>query len=195
MSEAVTVNEYVPGCDGAPDSTPAELRARPGGSEPAETVKWYGPVPPDAESWDEYGTPTAPVASADGAIAIKAKLVRVKSTGPASPDTVAATMYGPPAVALAVKAKAVATPFAPVVAVLLVLPLAKVPDAPEVGAVKVTLAPGTGLPNASATITASCVPKAAPTGADCGVPEATTIVAAAPKLLTCSAREVAVLEA
>jgi hypothetical protein len=49
-------------------------------------------------------------------------------------------------VALAVNVLAVASPFAAVVAVVVIVPFAKVPEAPVGGAVNVTVAPSTALP-------------------------------------------------
>ena len=71
---------------------------------------------------------------------------------------------------MAVNAEAVATPSAPVTAVVdaaLVLP--NLPEAPDGGAVNVTVTPETGLPFASTTVTPSAVPNAVPTVVDCGV--------------------------
>ena len=59
---------------------------------------------------------------------------------------------------------------------------AKVPDAPEVGAVNVTDAPDTGLPLESVTLATSGAPKAPCTVADWGEPEDTAMAAALPVL-------------
>ena len=72
------------------------------------------------------------------------------------------------------------SPFDPVVAVMVVEPLEKVPDAPEVGALKVTLAPGTGSPCESVTLATSGDPKALCTVADCGEPDTSVTEAGAP---------------
>src|SRR5215472_6887326 len=82
---------------------------------------------------------------------------------------------------LALKAT-LATPEALVVTVMVVLPLLKVPLAPLVGAVKVTLIPTTGLPFASVTFAWRGVVKATPTVADCGVP-AVELMAAGTRVL------------
>lgn len=59
--------------------------------------------------------------------------------------------------------------------------LLNVPDAPEAGAVKVTLAPDTGLLPKSFTVTAGALAKAVPTAADCGVvPESAAMDEGAP---------------
>ncbi len=67
-------------------------------------------------------------------------LVRLKLTGADAPVTVAVTVYAPD-VELAVKVDDLATPKLLVASVSVVVPLAKVPLGPEVGAVKVTLSP------------------------------------------------------
>jgi len=66
-------------------------------------------------------------------------------------------------VTLAVKVVAVAFPLALVETVVVTVEFAKVPEAPEAGAVKVTEAFGTGLPYWSATRTSKVVEKAVPT--------------------------------
>lgn len=78
----------------------------------------------------------------------------------------------------ATKVGAVATPVAFVVAV--VTPPAKLPDGPLVGAVKVTTAPGYGLPVASVTFTANGTAKLAPTGVNCGDAPVTATMAVGP---------------
>ncbi len=82
---------------------------------------------------------------------------------------------------LAVKAAAVATPSALVVAVF--TPPAKVPLAPLAGALKVTVTPDTGLPKASFTVAARFVANAVLTVAVCGVPAVAVIAAGAPARL------------
>src|SRR6476620_6801860 len=52
---------------------------------------------------------------------------------------------------------------------MVALPLLKAPDAPDPGAVNVTLTPDTGLLPASLTVTARALAKAVLTFADCGV--------------------------
>ena len=80
--------------------------------------------------------------------------------------------------ALAVKTGAVATPCALVMAVF--TPAAKAPLAPLAGAANVTVAPLTGLLEASFTVTCSCVPNAVLTVALCGVPAVAVMLAGAP---------------
>src|SRR5258706_194849 len=75
-------------------------------------------------------------------------LVSEKFAGVATPLVDAVTVYEPDVV-LAVNAGAVATPLALVITVGLAV---NVPEAPEPGATNVTLAPGTGLENASRTV-------------------------------------------
>lgn len=77
-------------------------------------------------------------------------------------------------------ADAVATPPVLVVAVVVAEPLAKVPLAPLDGAVKVTVALGTTLPEASLTVACSAVAKAVDTVADCPPPAVTVIDAGGP---------------
>ncbi len=62
-----------------------------------------------------------------------------------------------------------AIPEALVGSVMVAVPLLNVPEVPAEGAVKTTLAPATGLPEASFTVTASAVAKAVLTVVDCGV--------------------------
>ncbi len=64
---------------------------------------------------------------------------------------------------------AAAMPEAFVGTVMVAVPLLNVPDAPVAGAVKTTFVPDNGLPDPSVTVTASALPKAVITGADCGV--------------------------
>jgi hypothetical protein len=61
--------------------------------------------------------------------------------------------------------------------------VANEPDAPDVGAVKVTLAPETGLPYVSVTFATSGDPKAVWTVADWGEPEDSAIAAGGPEPL------------
>ena len=83
----------------------------------------------------------------------------------------------------AVKA-ADATPEALVATVMVLVELLKVPDAPEPGAVNVTLTPDTGLLPASLMVTARAFAKAVPTLVDCGVVPAFAVMeAAAPVVL------------
>jgi hypothetical protein len=80
----------------------------------------------------------------------------------------------------AVNAVAVACPVLVLVAVVLALELANVPDAPLDGAVNVTETPATGLPWASLTIATSWFAKAVCTVADWPEPDATLTVLAGP---------------
>src|SRR5271168_1047884 len=119
------------------------------------------------------GVPLVAVMLAGGAAAA---LVSEKVAEESTPGTVAVAVKGP-TVALAVSTAEVATPLAPVVAVL--TPPAKVPPGPVTGAVKVTTTPGTGAPVTSVTVTASGAVKAVFTVALCGVPPVATMLAAA----------------
>ena len=83
--------------------------------------------------------------------------------------------------ALAVNAADVATPEELVVAVF--RPPAKVPDAPLVGALNVTVTPLTAFPLESFTVTLNRLAKAVPTGALCGVPPVAVIAAGLPDWL------------
>lgn len=74
---------------------------------------------------------------------VAAAFVKLKLAGDAAPGAVAVTVYAP-AVEFAVNAADVAFPFASVVAVF--TPPAKVPLAPDVGAAKVTVTSGVGVP-------------------------------------------------
>jgi len=88
-----------------------------------------------------------------------------------------------------VNAVAVATPVALVVAIVVFVPLAKVPLAPVVGAVKVTLTPETGLLLASFTVTARRVPNALVTCADCGVVPLLAVICVGVPVLFVSEKE------
>jgi hypothetical protein len=71
-----------------------------------------------------------------------------------------------------------ATPDALVVTVIVFVELLNVPDAPEAGAVNVTLTPLTVFPAASFTVTESAVPNAVLMAVDCGdVPEPAIMLA------------------
>src|SRR5215472_6537683 len=112
--------------------------------------------------------------------ATPARLVREKLAVEATPETEAVTAYAP-AVVLAVKTAAVATPEAFVVAVL--TPPANVPLAPLAGALNVTVTPLTKLPKGSLTVACSCVAKAVFTVALWGVPAVAVMLLAAPARL------------
>jgi hypothetical protein len=88
----------------------------------------------------------------------------------------AVTVYGP-AVPLAVKVLAVATPELFVVAVVVAVPFANVPLAPVLGAVNTTLTPDSRFPPLSFTVAASSVPNAVLIVALCGVPAVAVIEA------------------
>jgi hypothetical protein len=105
------------------------------------------------------------------------KLVSEKLAGAEEPVADAVTVYVPVAL-LAVKTGAVASPEAFVVAVL--IPPAKVPLGPLVGAVNVTVKPLTGLLRESLTAACSCTANAVLTVALCGVPAVAVMLAAAP---------------
>ena len=72
-------------------------------------------------------------------------LVRLKPTGADAPVTVAVTEYVPPLM-FAVKGEEVAVPSSPVTSTSLMVPLEKVPLAPEAGAANVTFSPLTLIP-------------------------------------------------
>jgi len=103
-----------------------------------------------------------------------AVLVKEKFTV-ARPVAAAVTAYGPPAAAFAVNG-ADATPEAFVGTMMVVVLLLKAPDAPDPGAVNVTLTPETGLLPASFTVTASGLANAALMAADCGVVPAFAVI-------------------
>src|SRR5438132_1580321 len=75
-----------------------------------------------------------------------------------SPVTAAVTAYGPPAVEFAVNV-AEATPEALVGKVMVAVLLLNLPDAPDPGAVNVTITPDTGLLPPSFTVTANGLAK------------------------------------
>src|SRR5260221_8348372 len=81
---------------------------------------------------------------------------------------------------LAVKAGAVAIPLALVITVALP---PNVPDAPDTGAAKVTLAPAIGLLDASFTVACNAVANEVEIGALCGVPAVALMLAGAPGVL------------
>ncbi len=95
-----------------------------------------------------------------------------------SPAAVAVTLYGPPAVPLAVNGTA-AMPEALVATVMVVVLVAKSPEAPDPGDVKVTLTPATGLLPASRTVTASGLANAVLIAVDCGVVPAFAVIVVA----------------
>jgi hypothetical protein len=89
-------------------------------------------------------------------------------------------------VEFAVSVDAVARPLAFVVAVYtvpLLVPLAKVPPAPEEGAVKVTVTPLTGLESLSKTVATNEAVNADPAAALCGVPLVAAIEDGGPGVL------------
>jgi hypothetical protein len=109
-----------------------------------------------------------------------AVFVRAKLAGVCTPGVDAVTMYDP-AVPFAVNIAEVATPDEFVTAV--VDPPAKVPLAPDAGAVKVTTTPFTGLPPASVTVAVSRFPKDVLTAVLCPDPPVAAMAAAGPAVL------------
>jgi hypothetical protein len=105
--------------------------------------------------------------------------VSAKLAVPVIPVTLAVTTYGPPARLFARNASAVATPFAPVVAVVAVDPFRNVPLGPEEGAVNSTTIPLTPAPVVSRTVAASGAANGDCVAADCAPPEFATILAGA----------------
>ena len=106
-------------------------------------------------------------------------LVKPKVAGVPTPAVLAATLYLP-AVPLAVKAGAEATPEVLVVAVAVMPPPANVPLAPLEGAVNVTVTPGTAFPPPSFTVACSAVANAVLIGALCPEPCVAVIEPGAP---------------
>ena len=96
----------------------------------------------------------------------------------ASPADSAITKYGPPAELFAVMTVN-ATPEALVVTPMVADLLEKRPETPEVGALKVRVTPGTGLPLASVTVTAKAYVNAALTTELCDVAAKLGVIAAA----------------
>ncbi len=100
----------------------------------------------------DEGAPETGVEVITSWLAMAGVFVRLKFAEPLIPEVVALTVYGPPAVVLAVNVDAVASPLELVVTTHSLaegLPpeqVANVPEAPEVGAVNVTLTPGTPVP-------------------------------------------------
>jgi hypothetical protein len=80
-------------------------------------------------------------------------------------------------VLFAVNADAVATPLLLVIAVVVAVPLAKVPLAPLAGAVKVTVTLATTFPETSFTVACSAIAKAVEIVADCPLPVVAAIEA------------------
>ena len=146
--------------------------------EPSFTSAASG-VENEVVTWADCGDP-AETATCAGALAV---FVSEKSAGAEIPETEAVTEYGPPAVVFALKADAVAIPEVLVVAVVVAVELAKVPEAPVAGAVNVTVTPGTGFPEPSFTSAAICVAKAVPTVADCTDPAETVTCDGEPTVL------------
>ena len=64
-SVTVTVNELDPGVVGVPVIAPLDDIDNPAGSEPAVTLKEYGPVPPVAATVWEYADPVVPAGNDD----------------------------------------------------------------------------------------------------------------------------------
>ena len=102
-----------------------------------------------------------------------------------APGTPAVTLYAPATVFAVNDADAVARPEVFVDAVVVAVPFAKTPDAPvagavNVGALNVTVTPGTGFPYWSATFATRAVPNADDTVADCPEPADTVTALALP---------------
>ena len=81
-----------------------------------------------------------------------------------------------------------AIPEALVATVIVAVLLLNVPEAPELGAVKVTFAPDTGLLPMSFTVTASAFANAMLIVADCGVVPAFAVIEPAPPAVLVSAK-------
>src|ERR1700683_2824074 len=109
------------------------------------------------------------------AVSVRAVLFRRKPTELATPATDAVTVYVP-AVPFAVKTGAVATPCALVVAAALELP-PNLPEAPPEGAVKVTVALGSGLADESLAVASRPMEKAELTAVLCPPPAVTEMPA------------------
>src|SRR5712692_7936849 len=103
-----------------------------------------------------------------------ARLVSEKFTV-VSPVAAAVTVYGPPATPFAVNGAA-ATPEASVGTTIVAVLLLNNPEAPDPGAVNVTLTPATGLPPLSFTVTAGAFAKAVLITAFCGVVPAFAVI-------------------
>jgi hypothetical protein len=112
-------------------------------------------------------------------VAAPAALVSEKFAALATPLVEAVTLYEP-VVPLAVKVEAVAMPELSVVAEVTFVLFANFPLAPLTGAVKVTVAPETGLLFESFNIACRAVVKGVPIAALCGVPAVAAIEAAIP---------------
>jgi hypothetical protein len=159
---AVVVAVPLPKVPEAPEAGAVKVTVAPDTALPAESLTVA--VRPVAKAVATGALcPDPPVAVM--AVAGPAVLVRLKLTGLA-PVAKAVTLYGPPAVVLATNVVAVATPTVFVSAVVLVVPFVNFPDAPDVGAWKMTITPETGFLLLSVTVTPSSVPKAVPTAVD-----------------------------
>jgi hypothetical protein len=62
----------VPGADGVPLRTPAELSVRPDGTAPLLVIQVYGLVPPLAANVTTYGDPAIPAGSGEVVLIVKA---------------------------------------------------------------------------------------------------------------------------
>ena len=107
------------------------------------------------------------------------RFVSEKAAGPAAPITDAVTAKAP-AVPFAVSRGAVAIPLLSVATVGVPL---NMPLGPEAGAVKVTVAPPTGMLAISSTCACSRVGNGVETVVDCGVPAFAVMVAGAPGVI------------
>src|SRR5262245_14282717 len=141
------------------------------------TVTTSSNVTPMDVTIDRCAAP--PFTAADCTVANGGRLVSPKTAGVVTPGALAVTMKLP--VAPAMKAGAWAAPALSVRAIaMLGIALRNVPVGPVVGAVKVTITPGTGFPYSSRTTTDSGVANAVPGRACCGGPAvAVTVLAAA----------------
>src|SRR5579884_1543418 len=116
-----------------------------------------------------------PTTGAARAVDWPALLTRAKEADGLAPGAEAVTTY-PPGVSLALKGGATAIPLELVVAVAVAPDPAKLPEGPDVGALKVTVTPGTGLASASVTVTERGTAKASPTGAAWSEPSPAVMV-------------------
>jgi hypothetical protein len=112
-------------------------------------------------------------------VAAPGEFVAVKFVDVA-PVAAAVIEYPEPATVLAVNVPALAWPPDAVVAVVVAVEFANVPDAPLEGAVNVTVTPGTGFPWASLTIATSWLANAVPTVAVWPEPETVVTLLAGP---------------
>ena len=122
-----------------------------------------------------------PLVTLAGAVTLKcvALCARLVSEKVVVKEPFAALTLYEPAVALALKTGETATPLPSVITLAVVVPLLNVPEAPDAGAVNVTLTPGTGLLNASRIVTVGALAKAVLMAVLCGVVPALAVIDAA----------------